>query len=178
MDPTDHFGIYFGYIRRLFQSRVGPFNTAPLCHAMLLVRAVHTREVGRSTGGARRPSLLCGITVEPTRPARQTQEQCGAAYLVPTTRDWVPAASRLSSNLQCLRQGRNRGQRNTKRDDNTRCETIPENHVLHVALENVTSAHAPVLSCSGAARKDDGGRMSPVSYHERPLEIRLLVHLI
>ena len=26
MDPTEHFGIYFGYIRRLFQSWVSPFN--------------------------------------------------------------------------------------------------------------------------------------------------------
>ena len=26
MEPTEHFGIYFGYIRRLFQSWVSPFN--------------------------------------------------------------------------------------------------------------------------------------------------------
>ena len=26
MDPTEHFGIYFGYIRRLFQSWVSPFK--------------------------------------------------------------------------------------------------------------------------------------------------------
>ena len=26
MDPTEHFGIYFGYIRRLVQSWVSPFN--------------------------------------------------------------------------------------------------------------------------------------------------------
>ena len=26
MKPTEHFGIYFGYIRRLFQSWVSPFN--------------------------------------------------------------------------------------------------------------------------------------------------------
>ena len=29
MEPTEHFGIYFGYIRRLFQRRVGPFNPRP-----------------------------------------------------------------------------------------------------------------------------------------------------
>ena len=27
VEPTEHFGIYFGYIRRLFQSWVSPFNT-------------------------------------------------------------------------------------------------------------------------------------------------------
>ena len=26
MEPTEHFGIYFGYIRRLFQSWVSPFK--------------------------------------------------------------------------------------------------------------------------------------------------------
>ena len=29
MEPTEHFGIYFGYIRRLFQSWVSPFNVTP-----------------------------------------------------------------------------------------------------------------------------------------------------
>ena len=29
MEPTEHFGIYFGYIRRLFQSWVSPFNEPP-----------------------------------------------------------------------------------------------------------------------------------------------------
>ena len=28
MEPTEHFGIYFGYIRRLFQSWVSSFNDA------------------------------------------------------------------------------------------------------------------------------------------------------
>ena len=30
MEPTEHFGIYFGYIQRLFQRRVSPFNTSVL----------------------------------------------------------------------------------------------------------------------------------------------------
>ena len=30
MEPTEHFGIYFGYIRRLFQSWVSPFNSQNL----------------------------------------------------------------------------------------------------------------------------------------------------
>ena len=30
MEPTEHFGIYFGYIRRLFQSRVSPFKYMPV----------------------------------------------------------------------------------------------------------------------------------------------------
>ena len=30
MEPTEHFGIYFGYIRRLFQSWVSPFKTEGL----------------------------------------------------------------------------------------------------------------------------------------------------
>ena len=30
MEPTEHFGIYFGYIRRLFQSWVSPFNPSAL----------------------------------------------------------------------------------------------------------------------------------------------------
>ena len=30
VDPTKHFGIYFGYIRRLFQSWVSPFNRCSL----------------------------------------------------------------------------------------------------------------------------------------------------
>ena len=29
MESTEHFGIYFGYIRRLFQSWVSPFNPRP-----------------------------------------------------------------------------------------------------------------------------------------------------
>ena len=29
MEPTEHFGIYFGYIRRLFQSWVSPFKVKP-----------------------------------------------------------------------------------------------------------------------------------------------------
>ena len=30
MEPTEHFGIYFGYIRRLFQSWVSPFKGSSL----------------------------------------------------------------------------------------------------------------------------------------------------
>ena len=39
MEPTEHFGIYFGYIRRLFQSWVSPFNDIQL-HAKWHYRTV------------------------------------------------------------------------------------------------------------------------------------------
>ena len=36
MESTEHFGIYFGYIRRLFQSRVSPFKAFVLRHILVL----------------------------------------------------------------------------------------------------------------------------------------------
>ena len=43
MEPTEHFGIYFGYIRRLFQSWVSPFNigkwsTGKRCDGVAVVK--------------------------------------------------------------------------------------------------------------------------------------------
>ena len=39
MEPTEHFGIYFGYIRRLFQSWVSPFKgRVPLLWHMMVSR--------------------------------------------------------------------------------------------------------------------------------------------
>ena len=35
VEPTEHFGIYFGYIRRLFQSWVSPFNVHSQCLQLL-----------------------------------------------------------------------------------------------------------------------------------------------
>ena len=36
MEPTEHFGLYFGYIRRLFQRWVSPFNKTGAQHIPLL----------------------------------------------------------------------------------------------------------------------------------------------
>ena len=38
VDPTEHFGIYFGYIRRLFQSWVSPFKWQDKFH-------IHTKKI-------------------------------------------------------------------------------------------------------------------------------------
>ena len=48
MEPTEHFGIYFGYIRRLFQSWVSPFKN-------ILVRFNETHPLeSQKAGGHRR----------------------------------------------------------------------------------------------------------------------------
>ena len=60
MEPTEHFGIYFGYIRRLFQSWVSPFKYffCPILYSRLCVSIVACRWCSRSMFLVDRP-LTC-----------------------------------------------------------------------------------------------------------------------
>ena len=45
MEPTEHFGMHFGYIRRLFQSWVSPFNNASCTTRVEITQCLNLRLV-------------------------------------------------------------------------------------------------------------------------------------
>ena len=103
MEPTEHFGIYFGYIRRLFQSWVSPFNdptsrgrnsniqyqsrssgmtakTTTVCHSVVIsLRPCSVRLVSGIWPSLIGPSLT--ELAVPVRPCRPVRRRSGASLL-------------------------------------------------------------------------------------------------
>ena len=85
MEPTEHFGIYFGYIRRLFQSWVSPFKLGQhACDLQVWVRCIPSFDLqGPAKIFASLHAVACAMCHQSTHDRHHRRSAVLARRMVP-----------------------------------------------------------------------------------------------